>query len=355
MGPVTWRHLARPWNKLIAGAAEADLTALARLTKTDWVRVGLPLASAAWILPSLSEQLTGDERRSAIAMVEQVRRIFSSPSVSADEMHGWPDVGLEISLAEGFKFASIARAASAPASQLPWLEEAKALLRIARSWTSQQVLCQAIALAASGGFAFAARHAVKGTHPFVREAVALARRALDPAAADPVASPPWTESIITRDIWFDDVLALEDGGFYLSAEAHRLLALSTLLIDLAEGSLDLAAQAHRVSGHPEMTGEVRRGVQSRELALTSNVLPRCFVAASHAATMLDIDCDCPFDLCGRKMRGPVGHRRISKAFAQRAEVTARERPALGWPAPFARGSFGNLWQRWADVPPDVTS
>ncbi|MFC7480345.1 hypothetical protein ACFQX7_10285 [Luedemannella flava] len=337
MGPVAWRQLADPWRALVTGADGADLSAVARLTKTDWVRVGLPLASAGWILPSLADHLTGADQRACLALIERVREIFTAP-------YG-PDPGLEISLAEGFKFASVARGVAAQATEPPWLDEARALLGVARSWTSEQVLCQAMALAAADGFAFAARHAARDTHPFVREAVALAARARREAATT-ASSREWT---ITRDIWFDDVAALEDGGFHLSPEAHRLLALSTLLIDLAEGSQDLAARAHATDGAPDrVSAEVRDGVRARELALTANTLPRCFVSSAHAATMLDVDCDCAFDLCGAKMRGPVGHRQISKAFARRAEVTAGQRPVQRGRRPFARRALGHLWQRWDD-------
>ncbi|GAA1760284.1 hypothetical protein GCM10009681_34370 [Luedemannella helvata] len=339
MGAVAWRQLADPWRELVAGGDGADLSALARLTRTDWVRVALPLASASWILPSLADRLSGDEQRECVALIGRVRTLFTA----GDHV----DPGLEISLAEGVKFAAVARGFAARGIEPAWLDEAKQLLAVVRSWTSEQVLCQAMALATADGFTFAARHAAKGAHPFVREAVALAQRARRAAIDASPGAGTSREWIITRDIWFDDVAALEDGGFHLSPEAHRLLALSTLLIDLAEGSHDAAAREHAAAGAPAgVSAAVARGVAARERAFTSTDLPRCLVSSTHAATMLDVDCDCAFDLCGRRMAGPLGLRHISKAFARRAEVTAGRRPAQRGRRPFARRALAHLWQRW---------
>jgi hypothetical protein len=350
MGTVAWHQMAGSWADLVAAAAQSDLTARSRLTKPDWLRYGLPLASLAWLLPSLSEHLAGRDREVSMRLLQDIREVVTSANTPAPgEQDVWPDVGLEISLAEGFKLASVTRRAGLSANDRPWLAEARHLLRDARSWTSEQVLCQALALVASQRSPLPAQaNEAAGDerrHPLVREAVALARRTVHDAAAghaDPVEGDDWPRSPAARHIWFDDVQALEDGGFDLSAEAHRLLALSTLLINLAEGSHERAARAYLA--HGQLSADVLRGVDSREMALTSDVLPKCFVSSTHAATMLDVECDCQFRLCGRAVREAVGHRQISRAFAQRAEVTAGA-AAAGRRAPFVRRAFGGIWRR----------
>jgi hypothetical protein len=357
MGPVAWQQLASRWTDLIAAAAEADLTARARLTKADWHQFGLPLASAAWVLPSLTDQLADGAQDEALHLLQNVRRVVTFPgSPGGEKRNGTPDPGLEISLAEGYKLASVAGLGRLSSSVQPWQAEAHNLLRDSRSWTSQLVLHQGLALSdanrpgarrtAAGGSGNSASR-TQARHPFAREAEALARRALKSAdeAFRETGSAEQSAVAIGRDIWFDDVRALEDGGFGLTPEAHRLLALSTLLINLAEGAHSRAVQAYGRQPGGEPSEDIFAGVDGRENALAFTSPPKCFISAGHTATMLDVECDCKFRLCGRDARGAVGHRQISRAFAQRAEITAGSRPALGRRAGFVRRTFAQVWRR----------
>ena len=323
MGEISWTELAPSWRHLVTAAADTDLSARARLTRTGWTDCGLPAASLSWVLPSLVDRLGGRARAEALRLLEETGRILTEP----DDRHpeALPDPGLEISLAEGYKLASVVRIGRAPGEDPPWLPHAVAMLGRARSWVSEQALRQAIALAAPAGSTPAAPPA---RHPFVREAIALTRRT--PA----------------RDVWFDDVQALVDGGFALSAEAHRLLGLSTLLINLAEGEHARAEQEHR-SG-PLTDQDVRR-VDARVRALTADTLPRCFVAPAHTVTMLEVDCNCPFRLCGPKGQETIGHRQISRAFARHAEHTAAVPPVSRDGVTFTRRQFAEVWRR-----PEIT-
>jgi hypothetical protein len=357
MGPVAWQQLASRWTDLVVAAAQADLTARARLTKADWWRFGLPLASAAWVLPSLTDRVADGARDDALRLLQNMRRVVTVPgSPGGVKRSGTPDLGLEISLAEGYKLASVARLGRLSISEQAWQTEARRLLRDSRSWTSQLILYQALTLSdvTQSGAGGGAAHTSGGTasrnharHPFAREAEALAQRALDSADATFAAtgSEEQTVAAIGRDIWFDDVEALEDGGFGLSPEAHRLLALSTFLINLAEGAHSRAVQAYRRQPGGEPSEEVLCRVDARELALTSTIPPKCFMSAGHTATILDVECDCQFRLCGRDARGAVGDRQISRAFAERAEITAGSRPVLGREAGFVRRAFAQVWRR----------
>ncbi len=124
------------------------------------------------------------------------------------------------------------------------------------------------------------------------------------------------------DIWFEAVDALEDGGVMLSAETHRLLGLSTLLINLAEWRSDEAG-----GGIPE-----KQALRTREDVFTSIELPLCFRQSNYAATMFEVSCSgdrsCSFHLCGRSaLNGVVDARRVfSRSFVQRAQTTADALP-----------------------------
>jgi hypothetical protein len=352
MGAVAWAELERVWQELAEAAGDADLSPRARLTRTDWTRCGLPLASLAWVVPSLVDQLDGAARAQALRLLQGIGRILTEPGDQSPESR--PDPGLEISLAEGYKFASVAGLGRSPVDDPPWLAEAISLLGRVRSWVSKQALQQAVALATPAGSAAANTAGADARHPFVREAVALARRAANAGAAE--APGRERRAVAVRDIWFDDVQALEDGGFSLSPEAHRLLGLSTLLINLAEGEHARAAREHRSVPEGPLTEQNARRVDARVLALTSDKLPRCFVSASHTATMLDVDCDCEFRLCGPKGQQAIGHRQISRSFAQYAETTASVRPVGQSGVAFTGRQFAAVWRRSEITSPtDYTS
>jgi hypothetical protein len=343
MGAVAWAELAASWTDLVKEAEDADLSARARLTKPYWIQCGLPVASLSWVLPSLVDQLTGPARADALRLLQELGRILTAADGSPETL---PDPGLEISLAEGYKLASVAALSRPPGNDPPWLAEAVLVLGRARSWVSEQALRQAVALASPAGSA-PAGSAVR--HPFVREAIALSRRAADAGARAGDATARERRAVAARDIWFDDVQALVDGGFSLSAEAHRLLGLSTLLINLAEGEHARAVQEHQGKPSAPLTEQDARRVDARVLALTSHKLPRCFVSPAHTVTMLDVDCACEFRLCGPKGQQTIGHRQISRAFAQHAENTAAVRPVARDSVLFTRRRFAEVWRR-----PEIT-
>jgi hypothetical protein len=339
MGATAWGELADPWRDLVDAARTADLSSQARPLEPDWGRWGLPVASLAWTLPSLTDRLSGDARSEALDLLRALRGIVAGRPVGRAVTPGpTPDIGLEISLAEGFKYASVLQPAGSEATRADRRRETEALLAEALSWRSKQVLLQALALSdlATGGPArpSALRSPVAAVHPFVAETVALVAR----SAGDAASSEQQRSDRVLADVWSDDVDALEDGGVHLSAPAHRLLALSTLLINLAEGALRREPPAAGGGAGPRVGG-----VDARDLAFSADVLPRCFRRAAHTAAMFEVDCDCPFGLCGPHVEVQVGDRRISRAFTQRAEATSHARPVIGG-RPFVRGPFAAVWR-----------
>jgi hypothetical protein len=336
MGPTAWEALAPRWAALVEVARDSDLSPMSRITPL-WQEVGVPLASLSWTLPTLVTNLSGP-------VSEEGQRLLGRAMGAAlgfDVADGaLPDPGLEISLAEGFKMASVVAVRRAHAQPPPWRAEATDLLANARSWVSRQVLQQGMALC-GWDEPGSSRTGIR-EHPFVREAVSLARRT----------SAQRTRSHPQREIWLDDVEALQDGGFSLSQEAHRLLALSTLLINLCEG---MAARA--VKGLGEGTsddGEIRKweeDLRARVKALTTRQLPRCFTSPRHTKNLTKGTCKCEFGLCGRATPGSDGHRKFSRAFAERAQRTAGARRALGRQRAFVRRRFAEVWRHiWERIP-----
>ena len=339
MGETAWVALAQRWENLVDVARKTDLSPMSRLTPR-WRQVGIPLASMSWTLPALVTNLSGPEGEEGLSLLGRTMRAVTGADVPGGVL---PDPGLEISLSEGFKMASAAAVLRPRAQSPPWKAEAAELLANARSWVSRQVLQQSIALC---GWAEldAPSHRQAREHPFVREAMVLSRR----TDAHPSRSHPH------REIWLDDVEALQDGGFTLSPEAHRLLALSTLLINLCEGLAARAVKGLRqgTAGNKE-TREWKGDLEARVMALTSRHLPRCFTSPWHTKRLTTGTCKCDFHLCGRATPGSDGHRKFSRAFAERAQRTAGERRALGRERAFVRGRFAEVWRHiWERTPVD---
>lgn len=334
-GPVAWDELADDWRLVVQRARVTDLSSASRGTRNeDFIRDGAPLASLGWTLPLLVASLAEPQRGAAVALLDAVVAVVTS---SADRTGGTlPDVGLEISLAEGIKLAS-GSAAPLPGQDPVWWSPALALFEHARSWVSCQALLQALAMGSPGNPAVrdvAERTCRNGAgHPFARETAALVRRACEARTGDP------RTQVTRRDIWIDDVQALQDGGIDLSDQAHRLLGLSTLLVNLAEGAFERRDE-------PPVAG-CRSGVEAREAALTAHDLPACFARNGRSSAMFDVDCTCGLCLCGPRVRGPQGRRSISRGFAQQAQITCAAEP-LAERRLFATSGFRSVWGR-----PDV--
>jgi hypothetical protein len=319
MGEPAWLRMRSGWVDLVTAAEAADLRDTSRSADaaSAWVCVARPFATLGWTLPSLCGVLEPPYSDDAL---ELLHRMVSRVTRPVDGELGAPDAGLEISLAEGIKLASGVTARSV-ANAAALVEQGRTLFSAARAWSTKVVLLQGVGLAGGvtpTGVDVDAVAANEDEHPFVREAAMLtARHRTEPG---------------DEDIWLDDVQSLQDGGLELSDQAHRLLALTTLLINLAE-------RQARPSDVP-----VPEGLRRRTAALTGRELPRCFVRAGHTATMFQAECDCPFRLCGPKVTGTIGDRRFSAAFAQRAEATTASRP-LTPGRPFVTRGFSRVWRR----------
>jgi hypothetical protein len=323
LGGCSWRQLGETWRELVADALERDLSRpLDAGPARDWDEYGLSVASLCWITPSLLVELDGGERGAALALLRELHEVARKGWSDGAPRARATDIGIEISLAEGFKISAARAAATGAPLEEWWWNEAREFFENAHSWISEQALLQALALADPEHEPNRRVHDVarwtKGSqsrHPFVRETAALA---LEDAERAHTKREQW--------VWRDDMQALEDGGLDLVPGAHRLLALSTLLINLSEHAF-----------------RERHDGDARIRAFTTHELPRCFRRASYTDTMQAFECDCGFRLCGADTCERVGQREFSRAFAKRAEGTARA-PVLAGRRLFTRHAFAHVWK-----------
>lgn len=341
LGSAAWKELSPTWQDLVNTADPKAIAASSR-GALGWKRSEYPLASLGWVLPGLL--LTIDRNtKPAYELLRSLRALQIGDEDEPRDLDS-PEIGLEISLAEGFKAAAVETFSKGSANGIDtgsrargqdgWWSEAFALLASSKSWIGQQALVQALAVARP-----IAPPDVKSSdvrerlrpweeseawHPFVRETTRLVGRALDEAT--PEQKGEGSAPLRENEIWYEAVEALEDGGVTLSPEAHRLLALTTLLINLAEW---------RAKGRAG-EGPDEEAVKTRDDVLSGVELPMCFRRSDHAATMHEVDCSgspsCPFYLCGPDaLKGVLeGGRVFSRSFLQRAQVTAASVPSMSW-------------------------
>ena len=332
LGNRAWAQLRDDWQGLVESSSREDLSVW-RWGNDRWKMHDYALASLGWVLPGLLLTVSDEAVEPAYELLGALRDVVRADTVNSGVSGSRPEIGLEISLAEGFKAAAVEAAAvdgglDLRACGARWWSEAWNLLDAARSWISQQALVQALALTAPGD-STRVRERVRELeqspqrHPFVREAARLAARALDQveerrASASPAEADIASMGIPEGDIWFEEDEALDDGGVNLAPPTHRLLGLSTLLINLAEWRFRAWQTDPKKSEF----------VEARERAFTGIELPKCFQRSNHAATMFDTECDCSFGLCGPTAKvGVLEERRVfSRSFLQRSQVTAGWEP-----------------------------
>lgn len=339
LGSSAWKILGGDWRKLVEEARAEDLSSWTR--GAEW-RSGYKVASLAWTLPGIMRTVEAEDADDVLALFAALRTLVERRPEGEDAGERPPEIGLEVSLAEGFKTAAVEMSKPRDVREERWCIEATSFLESSTSWISKQAVLQALALVLSGSAGDRLERLVgpwetdEREHPFVRETAALIRRSL--------AEGKESARLTGRDIWLEDVEALEDGGVNLSPECHRLLGLSTLLINLAEWPF--------IAWIKKKTGSMESSVDKRERAFTGIELPKCFLRGGHAATMFEAECDCPFKFCGPEAKEGVLHeaRRFSRSFLQRAQGTARAKLLIGSLGGngLTKGAFVPVWQALDD-------
>jgi hypothetical protein len=337
LGSSAWKRLGRDWCKLVDSATAGDLSSWTRQTD-HWRNYGYGIASLGWTLPGVLRAVAAKDKDDVFTLLAGLRKLVERSPDGEGKGERRPEIGLEISLAEGFKVAAVEISTRGEVCDERWCAEAASFLESSTSWISKQALLQALALVLADATGdrleqlVGQREATEREHPFVRETAALVRRTLA-AGKEPA-------SLTERDIWLEDVEALDDGGVNLSPESHRLLGLSTLLINLAEWPF--------IAWINNKPGAAESSVDARDRAFTGIEVPKCFLRRGHAATMFETPCDCSFKFCGSDAKkGVLGEaRRFSRSFLQRAQATARARSLIGSSGVngFAERAFAPVWR-----------
>jgi hypothetical protein len=242
------------------------------------------------------------------------------------EQEARPDVGIEISLAEGCKDAGSSAIVNGLAVPPDVWYSIETLATVGRSWISRMVALQAAALAAAAdparcgpARALCAAAARRGEHPLVRRyATILASMLAGPTDALPSAA--------YRYIWPDDTEALDAAGGELIDEAAIVLATTTIVLNLGESRL-------------RTPGDRRNALHSRIRILVDVNLPTCIRRPLAAYTAEATACRCPFQLCGPDFNIRTVVRPISRIFAYRCLSALPPPWRRPWHRSLARGAI----------------
>ncbi len=104
LGDATWETLGEQWRDMVERAVALDLSSRVRKRRSDWEQHGRPIASLCWILPLLALRAGEPARAQTAAVLAALHRLTARRDRQPND--SVPDVGLEISLAEGFKIAA---------------------------------------------------------------------------------------------------------------------------------------------------------------------------------------------------------------------------------------------------------
>ncbi|WDZ83600.1 hypothetical protein [Micromonospora cathayae] len=298
-GEAAWRRLGPQWEEAVRAAESGGLAWRDRRGPV-WRRHGNALASLGWILPAVTIVVEGDE---AVRVVDLLRR-FAETTVPGGDLidDGRADLGLEISLAEGCKDA--AHVVMQSGRRLPdevWTTAVRTV-RAGRAWVSRLVALQACVLGAAAEPARISlvRHLLdEGSadgHPVTRDYSRLLADVVRTGGGD--LGPD-----VYRSVWPDDTDALATAGNELDDGAARVLAVTTIVLNLLEARLRVA--------EPDQTG-----TRLRVGALTNDALPGCLVSRLLAHGADTGRCGCELGLCGSELR-MRSLRPMSRPFAHR--------------------------------------
>ncbi|GLZ31379.1 hypothetical protein Lesp02_35670 [Lentzea sp. NBRC 105346] len=352
-GDAVWETLHDHWQRICHDAFTVDLSPVFR-KEAAWRSLAVGLAHMAWILPMLAERCTDSAavQELLLTVAKGVMPPYEGYRRGDEDV---PDVGLEISLAEGVKIAAVSswhRHGHVPEYRV------ELLLRIlghARSWLSRMLAVQALGL--SIGRTEPARLASitsriaadRDEHPFVRAAARLV-----------LAAGSSSEKLVSA-VWLDDAEAVTSGSGVLSQEAYRLLAASTLLVNMCE------KRAGNLGARTDSSGQRiidRRGQEIRVEVLNGRELPRCMRTFRGGRSMYVNACGCDLGLCGEPTNGLRGPRHFDASFLYRAsicfkptlaDVVARITPGSGVFGVGTHRTWELLQRITADNEIDVTS
>jgi hypothetical protein len=294
----SWPLLRNEWAALVS-ASQCGGLAWHQRKGAEWKSYGNSLASLCWLLPSVA--LMSRESEGQQLLADLLTTVVPGGGPEEDLA---PDVGIEISLAEGAKdmtYLAFVRGISLPEFSSSLII---GLANNGRSWVSRMLAMQSSIFAAAADECWipTAQRVCEGLciaereHPIVKEYAGILLKYMI-ACADKL------NTTINSAVWHDDIETLEGAGGELFPEVAYILAETTLILNLVESRIR--------SG-----GDWRSAQLGRVTALVEPNVPTCFANAMIARAYGRVPCSCKMGLCGPRM-WPKAIRPISITFAYR--------------------------------------
>ncbi|MFI1990118.1 hypothetical protein [Actinoplanes sp. NPDC020271] len=295
-GDQAWDCLGSDWRKLIEHGRDGGLAWHQRHTST-WKAYGSALASLGWLLPAVALTSGSPEACRLLERLTGLAVPGGGPETTPE-----PDIGIEISLAEGTKdMAYLALVRDEPLPDV-LVRQLLVLISESRSWVSQILGLQALVLAAAvenvliGAVVSCCRTVGRrSAHPLILRYIDLVLRTLDEPDLR-------LNNVVHRIVWPDDTEALAGAGGNLAPEALEVLASATIVLNLVEARIRRGGD--RISAQT-----------ARVKALVENDVPGCLSSPLLARAFGRAPCACGLGLCDGVRGGAV--RPMSSAFAYR--------------------------------------
>jgi hypothetical protein len=304
-----WEALGATWSALIDDPSLAESLAWQRRPISGpWK--GSTIASLCWILPSIVATYANP---GPIGLLHQLTALVTPGAQSTSDDR--PDVGIEISLAEGCKDACYTCFIDGLTLPSGILRSARILIRSGRSWVTRLIGLQSLFIAATidanlidevSAECRLVREKVD-EHPILRSYASV--------LWEPIQMMRGGDASVGDYIWNDDTEALSEAGGELCDDAVIILAVIAILLNFSEGRAAAGDSIDEAHG-------------PRVRALTENILPQCFQTRRDAAASSEMRCGCGFGICGPDIRLSTVRRPLSRTFVYRC-LAARPTPALG--------------------------
>ncbi|WP_203688211.1 ATP-binding protein [Catellatospora coxensis] len=298
-GDLAWRRLHQSWEKHVRAAESGDLAWQGRRGAV-WGEHGNAAASLCWILPTVAVTATGG----VAAKVQRLLDRLVAATVPGGDLatNGRPDLGIEISLAEGLKDAAHHAMSASRLLPDPVWSSIALTAAAATSWVSRLLALQAALLATAGdparrdAFSVLVAQQVDDRHPITASYARLLRDFVG------LGHEPLSRHVYAV-VWVDDTDALAAAGDDLDDRAARTLAAVTLVLNLVEARLRVIEAG-------------QTGTQLRVRALSADAVPGCLRSRVMAYGAESGRCGCDLGLCGPEL-SIRAVRRVSEPFAHR--------------------------------------
>ena len=296
-GADVWAALNPKWHELINDRSLEGVLAWHRRPIVGPWR-GSTVASLCWVLPAI---VATHPNPFTTALLRQLVVLVAPQGRSISDK---PDVGIEISLAEGCKDACYTCFSEGLPLPFEVLQVIRTLIRRGVSWASRLVALQALFIAAAIDRELVDEVSAEcrlnsgndDEHPILR--------AYSSVLLVPREAMRRGECNVGEYVWNDDTEALSAAGGELGDDAVLILAIVAIVLNFCEARATVGDSSLESHG-------------PRVKALTENVLPECFRIRRIAAASPKLPCTCGFQICGPHLDQLVMRRPLSRTFIYR--------------------------------------